>query len=796
VRTRQFVPPALAGCADGAQPDGTGARGTVVRVAGSVVGIRGLRRARLFDMVLVGGRQLPGEIIRLTGGEAVAQVYELTSGLRAGDPATGTGGPLSVELGPGLLGSVIDGTGRPLTALAAPREGGATRPFLSRGACLPTLDHRRRFAFRPAVAAGDRVGPGDLLGTAGDDRGHGHPVLVPPGVSGTVTAVRPGPAAVTAAVADIDGMPLAMLHRWPVRQPRPVAGRLDPVRPLVAGQRVIDTLFPVARGGTATIPGGFGTGKTVLEQQIAKWSDADVVVYVGCGERGNELTEVLEEFPRLADPRTGGSLMDRTVLVANTSNMPVAAREASIYAGATIAEYFRDQGLHVVLLADSTSRWGEALREVSSRLGEMPAEEGYPAYLATRLAGFYERAGAVTCLGSGQRSGSVTIIGAVSPPGGDFSEPMTQHTLRMTGAFWALDRDLARARHFPAVGWQRSYTLYQLDGWFGSEVAPSWPQQREWALGMLQQETTLLEIAQLLGADTLPPPQHVVLRTARLLREDFSISPDTGCAPVPRPGHTPRRYQRTWAPCRRSAVAMAMVWRTPRVPPRRVEPPRATEPALQLWGRWTCRATGRVSVIWVPRPGWLVAARRPPWAWASSAAMVRPMPLPETCAACWPRQNRSKMRGRSPAGMPTPVSVTCSTASGPARLVEMVTRPPAGVNFSALVSRLVITWCSQRGSASTGASDSCWSTVMPAVSNRRARLPAASAAMPARSQRRRARCSAAASAAASVCRSPTIRARRSTSSRSEPSSAAVGSAAPSSRASWPACRIAIGVRSS
>ncbi|HEX5288278.1 MAG TPA: V-type ATP synthase subunit A [Streptosporangiaceae bacterium] len=519
--TTELVPPALAGRADSAQPGGTGDRGTVVRVAGSIVGIRGLRQARLFDMVLVGDRQLPGEIIRLSAGEAVAQVYEPTTGLRAGDPATGTGGPLSIELGPGLLGSIIDGTGRPLTALAASGENGHGRPFLSRGARLPALDRTRRFEFRAAVAVGESAGPGDQLGTATDDHGRHHTVIVPPGISGTVTAIREGPATVTSTVAEIDGQPLPMLHHWPVRQPRPVASRLAPVRPLVTGQRVIDTLFPVARGGTATIPGGFGTGKTVLEQQIAKWAGADVVVYVGCGERGNELTEVLEEFPRLRDPRTGGSLMDRTVLVANTSNMSVAAREASIYVGVTIAEYFRDQGRHVVLLADSTSRWGEALREISSRLGEMPAEEGYPAYLATRLAGFYERAGAVTCQGSDQRHGSLTIVGAVSPPGGDFSEPMTQHTLRITGTFWALDRDLARARHFPAVGWQRSYTLYQLDGWFGDEVATSWPRQREWALDMLQQESALLEIAQLLGADTLPPQQQVVLRTARLLREDF-----------------------------------------------------------------------------------------------------------------------------------------------------------------------------------------------------------------------------------------------------------------------------------
>jgi V/A-type H+-transporting ATPase subunit A len=517
----EYQPLAPSGCGDGARPDAGADRGVIVRVSGSVVGISGLRRARLFDMVQVGNQRLPGEIIRLARGEALAQIYEPPSGLRAGDPAIGTGEPLSIELGPGLLGSIVDGTGRPLTALAQPGDAGFHQPFLARGASLPTLDRSRRYAFQPAAEVGQPVGPGDLLGTASDDHGRQHAVLIPPGLAGIVTAVRAGPAIVSAAIAAIDGQPVQMVHRWPVRQPRPVARRLDLTRPLITGQRVVDTLFPVALGGTATIPGGFGTGKTVLEQQIAKWADADVVVYVGCGERGNELAEVLQEFPRLPDPRTGGTLMDRTVLVANTSNMPVAAREASIYTGVTIAEYFRDHGLHVVLLADSTSRWGEALREISSRLGEMPAEEGYPAYLASRLAGFYERAGAVTCQGSDQRSGSLTIIGAVSPPGGDFSEPITQHTLRMTGAFWALDRDLARARHFPAVSWQRSYTLHQLGGWFSREVAESWPGQREWALGLLQQEAVLLEIAQLLGADTLPPQQQVVLRTAQLLREDF-----------------------------------------------------------------------------------------------------------------------------------------------------------------------------------------------------------------------------------------------------------------------------------
>jgi V/A-type H+/Na+-transporting ATPase subunit A len=505
---------------DGARQDD---QGTIVRVAGSVVGIRGLRRARLYDVVLIGPGRLPGEIIRLAGEAAVAQVYEPANGLRAGDPVVTTGNPLSIELGPGLLGSIVDGTARPLTALAGQAADGGhyAQPFLSRGVTLPTLDRGRRFGFRPAVTIGQQVGEGDVLGSVAESGGHDHLVLVPPGISGTVTGVRPGPATVTGTVAEIDGRPVPMLRHWPVRQPRPVASRLEATRPLVTGQRVIDTLFPVARGGTAAIPGGFGTGKTVLEQQIAKWADADVVVYVGCGERGNELAEVLEEFPQLPDPRTGGTLMDRTVIVANTSNMSVAAREASIYTGVTIAEYFRDQGRHVALLTDSTSRWGEALREISSRLEEMPAEEGYPAYLATRVAGFYERAGAVICQGGSQRAGSVTIIGAVSPPSGDFSEPITQHTLRMTGTFWALDRDLARARHFPAVDWRRSYTLYQLAGWFSDQVAASWPRQRKWALGMLQQETSLLEIVQLLGTDTLPAQQQVVLRTGQLLREDF-----------------------------------------------------------------------------------------------------------------------------------------------------------------------------------------------------------------------------------------------------------------------------------
>jgi V/A-type H+/Na+-transporting ATPase subunit A len=393
--------------------------------------------------------------------------------------------------------------------------------MIRRGVAPPALDRERAWEFEPSVAVGEQVGPGDVLGTVQETEALVHRILVPPGLTGTVTDVRGGRTKLDDPVAWIDGVPVTMLSRWPVRRARPSASRLGLDVPFVTGQRSIDTLFPLARGGTATIPGGFGTGKTVLEQSLAKWGHADVIVYVACGERGNELTEMLDEFPKLTDPHTGSSLMDRTVLVANTSNMPVAAREASIYTGITIAEYFRDQGYDVALLADSTSRWGEALREVSSRLEEMPAEEGYPAYLGTRLAEFYERAGAVVCLGRDERPGSVSIVGAVSPAGGDFSEPITQHSLRLAGTFWGLDTSLARQRHFPAINWNRSYTLYELGAWFEREVAPDWQTRRAWALDLLQRETSLLEIVQLLGTDSLAAGERVVLETGRLLREDF-----------------------------------------------------------------------------------------------------------------------------------------------------------------------------------------------------------------------------------------------------------------------------------
>lgn len=495
----------------------------IVRVAGPVVVAEGLTGAHLYDMVRVGRRGLIGEIIRLEGDRAVVQVHETTSGLQVGSPVTVTGRPLEVELGPGLLGRVFDGVQRPLAALAAEGDRPNAHPFLRRGRSLPALDRDRIWPVEPRVRVGDEIRPGDVLAVVAETEAITHRVLVAPGESGTITDVRAGPHTVDEPFAWIDGRPRRLRTRWPVRRPRPVRYRLDPVRPLVTGQRVIDTFFPVAKGGAATIPGGFGTGKTVTEQTLAKWADADVVVYVACGERGNELAEVLAELPALVDPKTGVSLMERTILVANTSNMPVAAREASVYTGITLAEYYRDQGYDVALLADSTSRWGEALREVSSRLEEMPGEEGYPAYLPSRLAEFYERAGAVTCLcgEATEREGSVTIVGAVSPPGGDFSEPVTQYSLRLAGTFWALDTNLARRRHYPAIHWTRSYSLYPVGDWFDREVADDWTEQKAWALRVLGEEEQLQQIVQLLGQDVLAAEERVLLRTGRLLREDF-----------------------------------------------------------------------------------------------------------------------------------------------------------------------------------------------------------------------------------------------------------------------------------
>jgi V/A-type H+-transporting ATPase subunit A len=497
------------------------ASGRLVRVAGPVVVAAGLDRARLYNLVRVGRRHLIGEVIRLEGDEAVIQVYEETSGLQTGSVVEDTGAPLQVELGPGLLGQVFDGIQRPLPPLAIKEDEPFGEPFIRRGVEIAALPRDLLWDFTPAVAVGDVVEPGALLGTVPETVTLEHRILVPPSMGGTITRVKAGAATVDEPVVWVDDEPLPMMQRWPVRQQRPAASRLDPDTPLITGQRVIDTLFPVARGGTTTIPGGFGTGKTVQEQSLAKWAAADVIVYIGCGERGNELTDVLTEFPELLDPRTGGPLMDRTILIANTSNMPVAAREASIYTGMTIAEYYRDQGYAVLLLADSTSRWAEALREVSGRLEEMPGEEGFPAYLPSRLAEFYERAGAIRCLGSDDREGSVTVVGAVSPPGADFSEPVTQYSMRLAGVFWALDTDLARRRHFPAIHWTRSYTLYDLGAWFDHNVAVDWEQQRRWALELLQQEEQLQSVVQLMGADVLAPTEQLVFVVGRMLREDF-----------------------------------------------------------------------------------------------------------------------------------------------------------------------------------------------------------------------------------------------------------------------------------
>jgi V/A-type H+/Na+-transporting ATPase subunit A len=494
-------------------------QGRIIRITGPVVISDGMRGARMYDVVRCGTAGLIGEVIRLEGDEAVVQVYEDTAGVRVGEPVECTGAPLMVELGPGLLRSIYDGVQRPLPVLS--REHG---DFIVRGTQVQPLDLAAKWPFEALVKVGDSVEEGDVLGTVQETPTILHKVLVPPGASGIVAQVRSGKLTIREWVVRLeDGTELAMSQQWPVRQGRPFSHKMDPGTPFVSGMRVLDTFFPVSQGGNAIIPGGFGTGKTVTEQSLAKWAQADIIVYVGCGERGNEMTEVLAEFPELEDPRTGHKLMDRTVLIANTSNMPVAAREASIYTGITIAEYYRDMGYNVAMMADSTSRWGEALREVSGRLEEMPGEEGYPAYLATRLANFYERAGRVNCLGSDERIGSVTVVGAVSPPGGDFSEPMTQNSLRITGAFWALDTSLAHRRHFPAISWIRSYSLYidQVKGWFSEHVAGDWKELRDRAMELLQKETELQEIVQLVGPDALPESEKAILEVTKMLREDY-----------------------------------------------------------------------------------------------------------------------------------------------------------------------------------------------------------------------------------------------------------------------------------
>lgn len=476
--------------------------------------------AKMYDVVRVGEEGLIGEIIRLDRDVAVIQVYEETSGLMVGEPVESTGMSLTVELGPGLLTSIFDGIQRPLPVLFD--EAG---PFIFRGLEAHALPRDVEWPFIPVVKEGDFVQEGDVIGEVTETSSIVHRVMVPPGKGGTVVSIKEeGPYTVQEVLAVLDdGTEIKMYQVWPVRLPRPYKARLDPEEPLITGQRVIDAFFPVPKGGTAIIPGGFGTGKTVTEQTLAKWSDADVIIYVGCGERGNEMTEVLTEFPELPDPRTGKPLMDRTILIANTSNMPVAAREASIYTGVTLAEYYRDMGYNVAMMADSTSRWGEAMREVSGRLEEMPGEEGYPAYLATRLANFYERAGRVVCLGGDDRVGSVTLVGAVSPPGGDFSEPMTQNSLRITGAFWALDTSLAHRRHYPAISWIKSYSLYlsMLEDVYRERINEEFPSLRAEAMNILQREAELQEIVQLVGPDALPENERLVLEVARMLREDY-----------------------------------------------------------------------------------------------------------------------------------------------------------------------------------------------------------------------------------------------------------------------------------
>lgn len=495
--------------------------GTITWISGPVVRARGSRQVSMLDLVEVGEDHLVGEVIGLVGDNITIQVYEETSGMQPGAPLYTTGLPLSVELGPGLLRSIFDGVQRPLPVIEM-RQGA----FIRRGLHLTPLYRKDRWSFTPKLKVGAKLQGGDILGTVPETAVLEHRVMVPPNVAGELTWIAaPGEYTIEEPIARVrtekGEQELTMLQRWPVRKPRPYRSRQGNVEPLITGQRVLDTFFPLAKGGTAAIPGAFGSGKTVTQHSIAKWADAQVIVYIGCGERGNEMTEVLQEFPHLIDPRSGRPLMERTVLIANTSNMPVAAREASIYTGITIAEYYRDMGYHVALMADSTSRWAEALREISGRLEELPAEEGYPAYLADRLAEFYERAGAVETL-SGQ-IGSVSVIGAVSPPGGDFSEPVTQHTKRFIRCFWALDKALASARHYPSINWLDSYSEYMGDvaPWWQQQVGQDWYGLRTQAMEILSEESRLSQIVKLVGPDTLPDEQRLVLETARLIREGF-----------------------------------------------------------------------------------------------------------------------------------------------------------------------------------------------------------------------------------------------------------------------------------
>jgi V/A-type H+-transporting ATPase subunit A len=513
--------------------------GRIVWVSGPAVKADGMSEAKMYETVTVGNAKLIGEVIRLTGDVAFIQVYESTSGLTPGEPVVGTGNPLSVLLGPGIIGQIYDGIQRPLKELSK-RSGS----FIGRGIVTTAVDMEKKYHFVPSAAVGDTVEPGNIIGTVKETDLIDHSIMVPPNhPGGRITGIVPEgdyDLETEMATAERDGQSsvLKMYHKWPVRTARPYKARYDPTVPLLTGQRVIDTFFPIAKGGTGSIPGAFGTGKTVTLHQIAKWADSQVVVYIGCGERGNEMTEVLVEFPHLKDPRSGKPLMDRTVLVANTSNMPVAAREASIYTGVTIAEYYRDMGKDVVLVADSTSRWAEALREMSGRLEEMPAEEGYPSYLASRLAEFYERAGRVKAQGSPQRDGSVTLVGAVSPSGGDFTEPVTTHTMRFIKTFWALDAKLAYSRHYPSINWMNSYSGYLADiaKWWSKNIGEDWLALRSEVYGVLQREDTLKEIVRLLGPEALPDEEKLILEVARMikigiLQQNSFDDVDTYCSP-------------------------------------------------------------------------------------------------------------------------------------------------------------------------------------------------------------------------------------------------------------------------
>jgi V/A-type H+-transporting ATPase subunit A len=498
-------------------------KGTIKKIAGPLVIAEGMRDANMYDVVRVSEQRLIGEIIEMHGDQASVQVYEETSGLKPGEPVESTNAPLSVELGPGLISSIYDGIQRPLDAIMEVSGGGS----LKRGVEVPSLNREAKWEFVASAAAGDRVIGGDVLGTVQETPVVEQKIMVPNGVEGTIKSIRSGQYTVTDTVAVIEtaagDQEVTLMQKWPVRVGRPYKQKTPTNKPLITGQRVIDTFFPIARGGVAAVPGPFGSGKTVIQHQLAKWAEADIVVYIGCGERGNEMTDVLNEFPELKDPRTGESLMQRTVLIANTSDMPVAAREASIYTGITIAEYFRDMGYSVALMADSTSRWAEALREMCGRLEEMPGEEGYPAYLGSRLAEFYERAGSVVSCGTEGREGALSVIGAVSPPGGDISEPVSQATLRIVKVFWGLDADLAHKRHFPAINWLNSYSLYldNVSGWFNDNVSEDWMSNRQELMNLLQDEASLDEIVKMVGMDALSASDRLKMEAARSIREDF-----------------------------------------------------------------------------------------------------------------------------------------------------------------------------------------------------------------------------------------------------------------------------------